>query len=157
MRRLIVMCVLVGCTYCSFAQGYYPLQVGNVWQYQDRWDTLYKFTTRAVAETLMPNGLIYIKIVSDRELDTLNFRQEGSKVYNYTKYRITDSTYWQGEELWYDFSKTQFDTVDVRYYQAIIGGTTYRDTVTITVAYDGYKSVFGKTLRQWVLREITEH
>jgi hypothetical protein len=131
------------------AQGTYPLQVGNVWQYQDRWDSTYRFTTRAVADTLMPNGQHYTVLVSDHELDTLFFRQESSKVYNYAKHRITDSTFWHGDELWYDFSKTYLDTVTVRFYRAVVGGVEYTDTVMVTVTGDWYSTVFGKTRRQW--------
>ncbi len=140
-----------------YSQGYYPLQVGNVWQYQDRWDSLYRFTTRAVAETLMPNGHLYTMLVSSYELDTLFFRQESSKVYSYAKHRITDSTYWQGDELWYDFSKTFLDTVTVRYYQAIIGGHEYTDTVVVTVSADKYASIFGQMRRQWGFYEKSLH
>jgi hypothetical protein len=130
-------------------QGTYPLQVGNVWQYQDRWDSTYRFTTRAVAETLMPNGNLYTMLVSNSELDTLFFRQGGAMVYNYTKFRLTDSNYWQGDELWYDYSKTSLDTVTVRYYRSVIGGHEYSDTVVVTVSGDEYTNVFGQTRRQW--------
>ena len=91
-----------------YAQGTYPLQVGNLWQYQDRWDSTYRFTTRAMAETLMPNGQHYTMLVSSYELDTLYFRQDSSKVFSFSKRLRID-------ELWYDFSKTTFDTVAVHY------------------------------------------
>ncbi len=139
----------------SYAQGTYPLQVGNLWQYEDRWDSTYRFTTRAVAETLMPNGQYYTLLVSDHELDTFFFRQESSKVYNYAKHRTTDTTFWHGDELWYDFSKIFLDTVTVRYYRAVIGGVEYTDTVIVTVSSNGYATVFGQTRQQWGFYETS--
>jgi hypothetical protein len=97
----------------------------------------------------MSNGHNYTMLVSDHELDTLFFREESSKVYNYTKYWVTDSTYWQGEELWYDFLKGPRDTVAVRCYRVAFNGIENVDTVIVIVTNVGYITLFGQTRRQW--------
>lgn len=141
-----------------YSQGYYPLQVGNVWEYCDCYDSLYPYQVHAVGDTTMPNGKVYTMLCSI--WDTLYFRQEGSKVFNYSIYRLTDTTYLRIEEVWFDFSKSMFDTVDIRFFP--------NDTVIVTVVYYRLRNVFGKVRKQWgfyersirssmyIIREVTD-
>ena len=126
----------------SYAQGYYPLQTGNLWQYSDYYDSSYAFTTKAMGDTSMPNGITYLHLRSDHELFDQYFRQAGSKVYGY-------STSEQLEELCYDFSKTTLDTVAIHYYPT--------DTSTVVVAYDRMRNIFGRSRRQWGFYESYRH
>jgi hypothetical protein len=133
-KLLYKICLIILFTTCLFAQGTYPLQIGNVWQYRDSYDLTYGFTTKAIKDTIMPNGLSYVVLHSDQELDALYFRQIGPKVYNY-------STRFQHDELWYDFSKNIGDTI----------ATFEKPFDTSDVIFTSYQivTIFGKTLAQW--------
>lgn len=161
MKLLILFLLLISVPDIVCAQGYYPLDIDNIWQYCDCYDTnYYEFTTRALGDTVMPNNFAYTILASDRLLRTQYLRQVDTKVYNYSIYRLPDTT-WQREELIYDFSKTTFDTVTIYYYPPY-------DTVVVIVVYDRIRNVFGKMRRQWgfleqstrtsmyILREITD-
>jgi hypothetical protein len=138
------------------AQGYYPLEVGNKWEYSDCFNNEHLYTTKSVKDTIMPNGEKYTFLWSKKDTTTIYlqyFRQEENKVYAY-------SIYEEKEFLWYDFSKTTGDTVTIQYYGS--------DSSIVTVAYDRYINVFGTMRRQWgfyeksfitsfyILREITD-
>jgi hypothetical protein len=119
------------------AQGYYPLEVGNKWEYSDCFSNEHLYTTKTVKDTIMPNGKKYTFLWSKKDTTTIYlqyFRQEENKVYAY-------SIYEEKEFLWYDFSKTTGDTVTIQYYGS--------DSSIVTVAYDRYVSVFGTMRRQW--------
>jgi hypothetical protein len=125
------------------AQGYYPIQqLGNTWQYRDYYDSSYAFTTKVLGDTLLPDSFTYSHLRSDRELFDQYFRETGSKVYGF-------STIIQGQEVWYDFSKTIGDTVAVHYYS--------NDTSIVIVLYDRMASVFGRMRRQWGFYEKWRH
>ena len=51
------------------ALNYFPLQIGNQWQYvyvySFEWDTLVYGTYRVKADTLMPNGKKYFWLIND--------------------------------------------------------------------------------------------
>lgn len=121
-----------------FSQGHYPLQIGNVWQYRDSYDLTYGFTTKAIKDTIMPNGLSYVVLFSDQELDTLYFRQSDSAVYNY-------STRFQHEQLWYDFSRQIGDTIAVL-------EQPFDTSDVILISYQ-LVNFFGKNLSQWQFLE----
>ncbi len=141
----IVWIVSIGVAY---PQGYFPLEIGNLWEYRDRYDSTYSFTTHAISDTVMPNAATYMFLQSDHELGSQFCRQVGPKVFSYATHRLSDSTYWTGEEIMFDFSKTTFDTVTVRYYGP--------DTITVIVSYDRIKNVFGKLRRQWGFYEVSQ-
>ena len=115
------------------SQGYYPLEIGNLWEYWDRYEPYYGWTTRAARDTVMPNQISYRFLQHDNGFHEF-FRQSDSRVYEYSTAR-------QREELLYDFSKTTGDTVSVIYAQ--------NETTIVTVLSDGYQNVFGETRRQW--------
>lgn len=116
------------------AQGYYPLEIGNLWEYWDSTWNEYLFTLQAITDTIMPNGISYTYLESDGPYYTLFYRQSGSKVYNYFIYE-------ENEFILYDFSKTTGDTVGMNFYEG--------DTTVITVVYDQMVNIFGEIRRQW--------
>ena len=156
MKITYLTCLAFLSTVSVFPQGYYPLEIGNVWQYNDCFDKSYLYTTRAYYDTTMPNGKSYTFLLSKRDTNTIYaqyFRQEGTKVFTY-------SVYEEKEFLWFDFSKTTNDTVSYNNY----GG----DSTIVLVAYDRMVEVFGVIRRQWgfyekslsssvyILREVTD-
>jgi hypothetical protein len=59
---LILVLLLISVPDIVCAQGYYPLEIGNLWQYWDCYDTLlpgYPYTVHAVGETTMANSYTY--------------------------------------------------------------------------------------------------
>lgn len=132
------------------AQGTYPLQIGNVWQYRDSYDSTYGWTHKAVKDTIMPNGFTYTMIIANDAKNGSFHRQNGSNVFYYGRYPTSDTTYQDYEELWYDFSKTSGDTVRVT-IQA-----NPPDTITVRVIDDRMMNVFGKIRRTWVFYETSK-
>jgi len=102
--KIPVLVLLLGLCSQVFAQAYFPLQKGNLWQYQstdlespDRWQTL------ILGDTILPNGRLYA------HFDQSNFgsrflRQDSSKVFAYSE---ADSA----EFLLFDFSANPGDTI----------------------------------------------
>ena len=131
-----------------FAQGYYPLQVGNTWQYRDSYDSTYGWTDKIIKDTVLSNGYTYAVIINE-SLTNGYIRQEGSKVYYYNRYFMGDSGYQYKEELYYDFSKTTGDTVRTT-IDTIAG-----DTITIQVIDDVMMTVFWKVRRVWTYYETS--
>jgi hypothetical protein len=143
---LVALCLLLTVVQ-SPAQGYYPLQTGNVWQYYETPPPgqYYGWTARATEDTLMPNGQQFRVIPTDLVTrDTGYLRQSGSKVYGWERIRFGGGAY--EEVLLYDFSKRRGDTVVVRYS----GG----DTIYTLVA-DFYPiNFYGRLLSTWIF--VTE-
>ena len=83
--------------------------------------------SRAVRDTIMPNGLIYTQVVG--ELFSGFFRKEGSKIFSYN---TTSDT----EFLEYDFSLKAGDTLRVQIFGA--------DTILTTVSSVGTTTIFGQ-------------
>jgi len=127
------------------AQGTYPLQRGNLWQYWS-WDYqngqvswTYGWTDRIVGDTIMPNGKNYALFQSDGAgsygwLNGSAVRQESSKVLIYVPRNQSDS-------VLYDFSKSAGDTLWIV--------ARPHDTVLVTIWYDHIGNVFGNPCRQW--------
>jgi hypothetical protein len=86
-----------------FAQGYFPLQKGNLWQYYETpWYPIE--TTRVLGDTILPNGNTYA-VCSGIGLPGKFLRQVGAKVY------CIDS---QGNEfVLFDFAANVSDTISV--------------------------------------------
>ena len=104
MRRMALVLFVGLCPCYSFTQGYYPLQVGNLWQYQstelgsiDRWET------RILGDTILPNSKTYSNF-DGTNFGTRFLRQEGSRVYGYS---VGDSS----EFVLFDFSANVGDTM----------------------------------------------
>ena len=87
-------------------QAYYPLQVGNLWQYHnvDPMET-YIWQDEIVGDTTLPNGFKY-SLFSGISLGANFLRQENSKVYAYD---IADST----EYVLFDFNAKANDTISI--------------------------------------------
>ncbi len=134
MLRQITHCFVIIClaAAASFSQGYYPLHVGNRWDYGElisagHFDFMY--SVRIVGDTVMPNGNTYAVRTFPWQVDYL--RQSGDTVFRYTD---------QGDAILYDFSLENGDTVSVRYEP----GDTIVTTVTI-----GQGTVFNIVRKQW--------
>jgi hypothetical protein len=106
----------------------FPLQIGNRWQYTDGSGSVNYSESRAVKDTVMPNGLIYTRVAG--ALVSGFFRKEGSKVFSYN---TTSNT----EFLKYDFSLKTGDTVRVQIIAT-------RKILT-TVSSVGTMNIFGYT------------
>lgn len=149
--NIVLTALLIIFTYSkNYAQGYFPLEIGNLWQYWDCYDTTlhgYPYTVRAIGETTMANGYTYTLLQPEGAL-----RKSGSKVYAYST---------TTEIICYDFAMTTDDTVGINYYP-------WGDTTVVTVVYDRMAYVFGKWRKQWgfweqflgsslyALREVTD-
>lgn len=149
MKRSNLCCLILLFPFPLFSQGYYPLQIGNVWQYRDSYDSTYGWTQRAVKDTTTPTGSTYTVIVNDALVEGY-VRQEGSKVYHIVRYPTSDTTSHYYEKLYYDFSKTTGDTVSVT-VQAVPS-----DTIMIRVIDDKMMNVFGTMRRTWVFFETSK-
>jgi hypothetical protein len=148
------------------AQGVYPLQKGNLWEYWT-WDYLngqvswtYGWTDKVVGDTLLPNGKLYAVMSSDGPgwygwLNEVLIRQDSLAIFM----RGMDSS---SDSLLYDFGRTTGDTL----WSHPHGG--FPDTMTACIVYDRLGVVFGEQRRQcgyyyvlshytyYLLREITE-
>lgn len=102
----------------------FPLQIGNRWQYSEGHGPYSE--SRAIKDTILPNGLNYTQVVGD--LFSGFFRKEGSKIFSYST--LSDTEY-----VKYDFSLRVGDTL-----QVIIRDT---DTTLITVYSAGTMTIFG--------------
>jgi hypothetical protein len=126
---LILNIVLVS---ACFSHGYYPLQIGNRWDYGylDQTPTgshfVYQRSVRVTGDTVMPNAERY-SVLSDGSY----LRQQGDTVYGYTAVR--------GEFVALDFSLQYGDTIKAYYPDDTLTTIVYRDTST----------VFGKTRTVW--------
>lgn len=135
------------------AQGFFPLHIGDRWEYWDCPQTFYDYSLRAIGDTILPNGYTYIIVQSDVQSSVGYYRQVGSRVH-------LASPFEPAELLRFDFSKTTGDTVGVNHYQG--------DSTVVVVVYDRIRSVFGTMRRQWgfweqsltssayVLQEVTD-
>jgi hypothetical protein len=127
---LVLHCVVAS---LCWSHGSYPLQVGNRWDYGylsiipgETNHFVYQRTIAVLAETLFANGNRY-SVLSDGSL----LRQQGDTVFEYSSFR--------GEEILYDFSRQNGDTVSTYYPH---------DTLT-TIVHRGTSTVFGKIRTLW--------
>lgn len=149
MKPLSLCSLLLLFSFPLLSQGYYPLQIGNVWQYRDSYDSTYGWTQKAVKDTTMPTGSTYTVIINDALVEGY-VRQEGTMVYHIVRYPTSDTTYQYHEKLYYDFSKTTGDTVSVTVQE------DPSDTITIRVIDDKMVNVFGTMRRTWVFYETSK-
>ena len=116
------------------AQGYYPLEVGNRWDYGyldfipggPAGQFVYQRTVRVLGDSIMPNGKLYAAL-SDHNF----LRQQGDTVFSYSQS--------QGDYVVYDFSRHDGDTIKQ---------FTAHDTLTTTV-HRGNGTVFGFSRTIW--------
>ena len=101
--------------FAQYPQMDFPLQIGNVWQFGD--GSSFYSESRAVKDTVMPNGLTYTQIIGN--LYNGFFRKEGTKIFSYV-------TFYDTEYVKYDFSLSVGDTVCVL--------LRWADTTLITVS-----------------------
>jgi hypothetical protein len=122
------------------AQGTYPLQGGNLWQYwtydylNGQYTWLYGWTEKVVGDTTLANGKKYSKITSDQAFGSTHYyRQDSSKVFQ---------LYLGQDSLIYDFSKKMGDTILVRPV-----GTG--DTLIQVVKDERISNYFGRSAKVW--------
>jgi hypothetical protein len=99
---LVVLAILS--SYQIYAQGVFPLQEGNIWQYQssDPFNPM-PLESKIIGDTLLSNAKRY-SMLTGFTLGTNFLRQEGLKVYAYDR---TDST----EYVLFDFAAGLNDTL----------------------------------------------
>jgi hypothetical protein len=131
------------CLYSPFtlSQGYYPLEVGNQWDYgeidpQTPGQYHYLYSVRIIGDTTMSNGQTY-SIEQSPFFGTRFFRQSGTRVYSFT----ADS-----ESVLYDFALQTGDTA------VVVRIDTFFTITTVSVDQG---QIFGKVLRGWTYRTIT--
>jgi Secretion system C-terminal sorting domain len=105
MRIDIVITVLFVLAARSFSQGFYPLHVGNVWQYYDEPMHPYILTETITGDTVLSNGKTYA-VYSGHMFPSKFLRQNGSKVFACDN---ADST----EYTLLDFAANPNDTIAV--------------------------------------------
>jgi hypothetical protein len=135
MLRLVCSSLIaMSCSANVWAQWEYPLSIGNRWEYWDAYPPpeLYAWTTTVVGDTVMPNGLQYRILRTDKAWGDQYQRQSGQVVYAYAPY---DST----ERILFDFSRSIGDTVCIL--------PSIWDSVITTVTFDGQATVFGRRLK----------
>ena len=109
----------------QYPQMYFPLQVGNRWQYSEVPGNYSE--SKAIKDTLMPNGHTYT--VVQGELFNGVFRQDSSYVLIYNS-----ST--NGESIYYDFTHKAGDTLSLYIND--------EDTIITTVYEEGERLMFGQ-------------
>jgi len=124
------------------SQGYYPLEVGNRWDFGELdppppGHYTLVFSRQIVGDSLMPNGQIYAIMSVGCCQDYL--RQSGDTVYLYR-----DGT----DQLLYNFAASDGDTVNVEYSPG--------DT-TVTVVHIGYAVVFNRVRKTWDYHVFPRH
>lgn len=115
------------------ANVYYPLNIGDVWQY---WDAANGelLTRKVLKDTTFPNGLTYAVIENFLFPNVTYQRTFGDSVF---RYHVTDSQ----DELFYDFTRSPGDTVS-----SIQHGFDFTD---IGLTWTGSNNIFGVPRRQW--------
>ncbi len=118
----------------SLAQGFYPLQVGNQWDYGEidfhtPGQYTYLYSARIIGDTTMPNAMNYA--IEKAGSGTRYLRQVGSRVLAYDSNK---------DNVLYDFSLHDGDTA------LIVRSDPYITVVTVRV---GQGQMFGRSLKGW--------
>jgi hypothetical protein len=127
-------------TSLSFSQGYYPLQVGNQWDYgeinpQTPGQYQYLYSDRIVGDTTMSNGKTYFVLQEGSNKQFL--RQSGSIAYSYISNR---------DSVLYDFTLQQGDTA------LYLQNGSYYTLITVSV---GQGQILGRSLKTWSFVKTT--
>ncbi|MBX2976282.1 MAG: T9SS type A sorting domain-containing protein [Ignavibacteriaceae bacterium] len=134
MRNIIILFVFINITgYCQNLTGYYPLQIGNVWEYWDPWDSLFIYRDTIIGDSIAKNGITYQV-----------FRREywSGEIYHSLLRFNNNILYGHGSDsdgVYYDFTKTIGDTIQIEYGEY--------DTLIYRITADGYAFFYGKLLR----------
>jgi hypothetical protein len=116
--RLYIIIYLVLCTKCAMAQSdstlleYYPLQIGNRWEYEDKYEhfqrqitTFNYFSVEVVGDSTMPNQKSYQVLLCKSIPDTLPhqyfYERIDSASLNIYRYDINDDWY-KSDEFFID-------------------------------------------------------
>jgi hypothetical protein len=113
----------------AYSQAYYPISVGNRWDYgylDFPGHFVHTRTVQVISDTLLPNGKRFAALSDGSFL-----RQEGDTVFSYSIFH--------GESILYDLSRRDGDTIK----------TYYPFDTLITVVYRGPGNVFGKSTTIW--------
>jgi len=139
MRNIIFFFLLfTSVNICQNLSGYYPLEIGNMWEYWDPYDSLFLSRKTIIGDTVMPNGISYkiVKVVyTNPDFPHYGYqKQDGAVVYQYGEE-------WLGNErILYDFSKTAGDTIWLYPYSE-------SDTIFCKITFDYYEYFENKLLR----------
>ena len=108
----------------SFGQGVYPLQVGNLWQYQSQDPDFGLWETRITGDSILPNGKTYAKCTGS-PFGTNLMRQDSSKVFAID---YIDSS----EFVLFDFAASPKDTIShhMKGLRTIVLAERYADITT---------------------------
>ncbi len=134
MRFTILTLLMLPISSSLFGQGYYPLQVGNQWDYGEidfhtPGQYSYLYSVRIIGDTTMPNGLTYA--IETNGNNPRYLRQEGTRILIYKS---------NTEKVLYDFSLHEGDTA------SIVRNDPYFTLVTVHV---GQGQMFGRSLKSW--------
>jgi hypothetical protein len=132
LRSLITLLVTSGSL--SFSQGYYPIQVGNQWDYGEidfhtPGQYHYLYSVHILGDTIMPNGLTCA--IQSGNLGPQFLRQSGPRVYAFLEDK---------DSVLYDFTLEDGDTA------FFFRDSTSYTLVTVNI---GQARVFGKSLKAW--------
>jgi hypothetical protein len=140
MQLRFLITLLVTCGSLSFSQGYYPLQVGNQWDYGEidfhtPGQYHYLYSVHILGDTIMPNGLTYA--IQSGNFGPQFLRQSGPRVYAFLENK---------DSVLYDFTLEDGDTA------FFFKDSTYYTLVTVNI---GQTQVFGKSLKAWYYTRTT--
>ncbi len=116
------------------AAPFYPLHVGDQWEFRG-------FLSKAMKDTVMPNGKTYMMILhSDTILGATRYeRTDSNKVFRFNPVTMK-------EELWFDFNKEPGDTVNVI--------PQLDDTISIRFEGMMMDTVIGRVRNLWCFSEM---
>lgn len=140
MHLRFLVTLLATCGSLSFSQGYYPLQVGNQWDYGEidfhtPGQYHYLYSVHILGDTIMPNGLTYA--IQSGNFSPQFLRQSGPRVYSFLENK---------DSVLYDFTLEDGDTA------FFFKDSTYYTLVTVNI---GQTQVFGKSLKAWYYTRTT--
>jgi len=116
LTKVIITVIIFFFVSNCFAQEYYPLKTGNLWQYYHSWwdpyggqGGSYYFTVNVIGDTLFPNGEIY-SVLSRADLTGGEYvRADSNYIYYYNIYSEKEDTIYklnaQIGEKWYPESE----------------------------------------------------
>lgn len=138
--RLTLISLLALIVTFAFGQGYYPLSVGNRWEYHSTDTPLppysYLYTVAIISDTLMPNGHHYA--VERGMYNNIRYlRQQGPLVFLLTQH---------GDSILYDFNVHSGDTLRVQYIHRFPEEPD--DTLITTVSIASFEW-FGRQRTIW--------
>ena len=149
-RNIIFFLLLItDLNICQNLAGYYPLEIGNTWEYWDPYDSLFLERDVVIGDTIMPNGKTYRVIKTIPGIFPVFLRQDSAKVYRYFDSSISHFPfpfYIEDEILYYDFNKTAGDTLWIKNFDSSwVENLDCAAIYGVTFDYEAY--LFGKIRR----------